>query len=192
MDKLLTGMHKFSRLSVSLFGAGYLLVAIFTTADVLMRKFFSAPLTGVVELSGYVFAISTVWGLSYCLFERTHVRIDAAYRFLSPTLRAWLDIVALAGLLIFVAMLTWRAYGTLLETIEYQSRSITSLQTPIWIPQSIWVAGFVFFLVSNVLILVYALYLVLTGQLSRVNAIAGIPHAGDVPPSEFAQPGGSN
>lgn len=176
---MISVLHRVSRWAAGLTGAGYLLVALFTTADVLLRKWFNAPLIGVEEIAGYVFAVSTVWGFSYCLFERVHVRIDAAYQVLPVPVRAWLDALALLALLTFVAMLSWRAWGTLAETLEYDSTSLTSLQTPMWIPQSLWVAGFAFLLLSNVVLLVSAVGLLLRGRYDRVQRIAGIPSATD-------------
>ncbi|MEZ5659422.1 MAG: TRAP transporter small permease [Burkholderiaceae bacterium] len=177
--RLITHLHRISRLCAGFTGAGYLLVALFTTADVLLRKWFNSPLIGVEEVSGYVFAVSTVWGFSYCLFERVHVRIDAGYQMLPAPARAWLDALALLALLSFVSMLSWRAWGTLAETLEYQSTSLTSLQTPMWIPQSLWVAGFAFLFASNVALLLAALAALAGRRYDQVQRLAGIPSATD-------------
>ncbi|MEZ5649047.1 MAG: TRAP transporter small permease [Burkholderiaceae bacterium] len=177
--RLIALLHRVSRLCAGFMGAGYLIVALFTTADVLMRKWFNSPLIGVEEIAGYVFAVSTVWGFAYCLFERVHVRIDAAYQLLPVAARAWLDVLALLALLSFVAMLSWRAWGTLAETLAYDSTSLTSLQTPMWIPQSLWVGGFLFLLISNVVLLLAAVAALLRGRYDQVQQLAGIPSATD-------------
>ena len=56
------------------------LIALVTTLDVALRNTLSVAIPGVYEFSGYIFAIATTWGFSFVLFERAHVRIDAAYQ----------------------------------------------------------------------------------------------------------------
>ena len=71
---------------------------------------------------------------------------------------------------------TWRAWATLDETLLFGSRARTALQTPLWIPQSIWLAGLAFFLLCLVFLALYVLVLLLGGQVQRVGHVAGIPH----------------
>ena len=56
--------------------------------------------------------------------------------------------VALAGTVVFFA---YRAVLTLQETLLFDSVANTPLQTPLWIPQGLWVAGLVLFGLSAVL-----------------------------------------
>lgn len=176
MHQIYTTLHKISRFSVWVFGAGFLVIAFLTTADVFLRNTVSVTLIGAEEISGYVFAIATTWGYAYCLFERSHVRIDAAYSHFSTRLRSGLDVLGLLALGLFVGMLTWRAWGTLDETLLFQSTSLTPLQTPIWIPQSLWFAGFVFFFASIVFITLYVVVLLMRGDHAGLREIAGIAH----------------
>ncbi|MCB1388685.1 MAG: TRAP transporter small permease [Rhodobacteraceae bacterium] len=176
MQGLYSLLYRFSRFSVWLFGAGYLLIAVATTGDVMMRSVFGISTPAIYEISEYVFAIATTWGFAYVLFNRAHVRIDVVYQRLGARLRAWLDLASLLALGAFVAVLTWRAWLTLDETLLFGSRSRTALQTPLWIPQSIWLAGLAFFLLCLIFMAIYVLLLLLRGQVQRVGQIAGIPH----------------
>jgi TRAP-type C4-dicarboxylate transport system permease small subunit len=169
-------LHRLSRLSVWIFGAGYLLIALATTADVAARNLFRISTPAVYEISGYVFAVATTWGFAFVLFERSHVRIDVAYQRLGPRLRAWLDLAGLLAMGLFVAVLSYRAWLTLDETLLFGSRARTGLQTPLWIPQSLWLAGLLYFLLCLVFLSVYVLTLILRGQTRRVGEVAGIPH----------------
>lgn len=177
MDRIHAILFRLSRLSVWLFGAGYLLIALATTADVALRNLFATAIPGVYEYAGYVFAIATTWGFSYVLFERGHVRIDVAYQRFGFRLRAFADLLSMLAMGLFVGVLTYRAWGTLEDTLLFGARARTSMQTPLWIPQSLWLAGMIFFMLCLVFMIVYVVALWIRGRLDRVAAVAGIPHA---------------
>ena len=162
MERLHRILYGASRASVWLFGSGYLLIALATTLDVILRNAFGT--------------IATTWGFSFVLFERAHVRIDVAYQRMGARLRAWLDLAALLSMLLFASVLAWRAWTTLDDTLLFGARSRTTLQTPLWIPQGIWLAGLIFFLLCILFLAVYVLTLLLRGNHARVHEIAGIPH----------------
>ena len=176
MNTIYNLLYRISRLSVWFFGAGYLLIAIATTADVAARYLLRISTPAVYELSGYVFAVATTWGFAFVLFERRHVRIDVAYQFLGERIRTFLDLAALLSMLVFVSVLTWRAWLTLDETLLFNSRARTGLQTPLWIPQSLWLSGLVYFLLCLTFLSLYVALLLLRGRSDRVSEIAGIPH----------------
>jgi len=176
MEKLHTLLFRISRLSVWVFGAGYLLIALATTLDVFLRNTFSIGVPGVYEISGYIFAIATTWGFSFVLFERAHVRIDVAYMRFGNRLRALADLLALLAMAMFIGVLTYRAWVTLEDTMFFDATARTTLQTPLWIPQSLWLAGMAYFLLCIVFLAVYAVLLILRGRAADVASIAGIPH----------------
>lgn len=176
MTKLHDLLYRLSRLSVWVFGAGYLLIALATTADVAARNLFGISTQAVYEISGYVFAVATTWGFAFVLFERSHVRIDVAYQRAGARLRAWLDLAGLLAMGLLVAVLSWRAWLTLDESLLFDARARTALQTPLWIPQSLWLAGLLYFLLCLAFLAVYVLVLILRGQTDRVAEVAGIPH----------------
>jgi len=176
MEKLHALLFQISKLSVWLFGAGYLVIALATTLDVALRNFFAMSVPGVYEISGYIFAIATTWGFSFVLFERAHVRIDVAYQKFGTRLRAWADLLALVAMAVFVGVLTYRAWVTLDDTLLFDSRARTTLQTPLWIPQTFWLAGLAFFLLCILFLALYAILLIAKGRSKEVADIAGIPH----------------
>jgi len=44
--------------------------------------------------------------------------------------------------------MAWRACATLQQSIEFGSLASTPLQTPLWIPQSLWAGGLVLFAIA--------------------------------------------
>ena len=148
--------------------------ACMVTVDVLLRKFLSVTLGGADEISGYLFAIATMWAFSYAALHRVNVRIDALYMLLPRALRAVLDLLGLTLLTGFVLLLTWRAALLFTDTVENWSRSITPLQTPLAIPQSLWLAGLVLFSFTLLLIMTACVAALMRGNLPRVQRLAGV------------------
>jgi TRAP-type C4-dicarboxylate transport system permease small subunit len=72
--------------------------AVYVSAEVLGRRFFGFSLGGANEMSSYALAISSAWAFSYAVYERAHIRIDAAYQLGSPAVRAFIDVLSMAAL----------------------------------------------------------------------------------------------
>lgn len=145
-------------------GAGMLAASLLIFGEIVFRNFDQTTYVGSGEISGYVFAIAITWGLSFCPHERAHVRIDILYQRVSPGLRAWLDLTAVAAMLIFAAVLASRAQIALEQSLRFNSASVTPLRVPLWIPQAAWVAGLIFFAINCAFTLVHGLALMAMGR----------------------------
>ncbi|MGI9522413.1 MAG: TRAP transporter small permease subunit [Hyphomicrobiaceae bacterium] len=172
-ERLHNALERISRYAVWLGGAALLVSAIIVTVDVLARKFLSVTMSGSDEISGYVFAAATTWAYSYCVIHRANVRIDALYNLLPRLARAWLDVLGLFLLFVYMCFLTPTAYEVLETSWLRNSVSVTTLLTPLWIPQAFWFAGLVLFNITLFVVLLYALVSLLIGDPGRVQAIAG-------------------
>ncbi|MEP3346080.1 MAG: TRAP transporter small permease [Litoreibacter sp.] len=146
-------------------------VAILT--DVAMRAY-GHPLGGTDELSGYVMAIATAWGVSYALTERAHVRIELIRNKLIPAGRAAMDLISLAALAGTAIVIGWRGWGVLASTLANDSRANTVLATPLAWPQTLWFAGWLWFAVSALLLLASCLVFVIKRDWSAVDDVAGV------------------
>src|SRR5690606_40176334 len=82
LNRLLSGATTLSRIAIWFAGSLTLISALYITADVLFRKFSGSSLGGSDELSGYAFAISISWALSFATLQRANIRIDAIYQHL--------------------------------------------------------------------------------------------------------------
>ncbi|MCY3857022.1 MAG: TRAP transporter small permease [Rhodospirillales bacterium] len=154
-------------------GTALLLSAVMVTIDVLSRKYLNVTMSGSDEITGYVFAGATTWAYAYCLLHRSNIRIDALYNLLPLFLRATLDIVGLLALLIFIGFLSSKAVTVFTESWVNDSVSVTTLTTPLWIPQLVWLAGLIFFNVTLIFVLLYtACSFVVRGPAS-VQRLAG-------------------
>ena len=168
-----SGLERVSRFAVWIAGAALLLSAIMVTIDVICRKLFSVTMSGSDEISGYVFAAGTTWSYSYCAIHRSNIRIDALYNLLSIRLRAILDIVGLVLLFLYIALLTQKGWDVFWTSWSSNSLAVSSLATPLWIPQIFWITGLMMFVVTLAFLIVYASVAFLSGQLEVEQRVAG-------------------
>lgn len=154
------------------FGGGLIfMAALLVSVDVLARKLFTVSLGGADELSGYAFAIGTAWAFAFTLLRRSNVRVDALYQHLPPKLRAFLDILALLALGVFAAYLSYYAFSVLTTSWHLNAQSNTSLKTPLWIPQGLWVMGLATFMATLVLLLLRAAGALVAGDWPAIHAL---------------------
>lgn len=159
--------------AVRLGGAMMLAAALLVSVDVILRKTLAVTVGGADELSGYAFAIGTSWALAFTLLRRAHVRVDALYGRLPERMAAALDLAALIALLVFVGYLTWRASFVLQDSLLFSTRATTPLATPVWIPQTLWIAGFALFLFTIVPLIASVLLALVSGDRAKVRRLAG-------------------
>lgn len=164
---------RYARFAVWTGGALMLFSAVMVSADVLSRRLLGITMGGSDEISGYLFAIATALAFPYALLHRANVRIDALYGRFPATLRALLDIVGIGLLAAFAAAVTWRAGLSVLVTWQNGSHSITPLQTPLIVPQALWLAGWILFCLCLALVLFGMVAATLRGDLAAARALGG-------------------
>jgi TRAP-type C4-dicarboxylate transport system permease small subunit len=154
-------------------GAMLLLAAVMICIDIALRYAFSLTIGGADDLSGYALAISSAWGFSAVLLHRSHIRIDTVYVRVTSRIRATLDLVSLASFAFFAALVTWHAWGVLRQSYVSDSHSLSAIEMPLVIPQTLWFAGLAFFVAVALLLLARALPAYLAGDLSKVFELIG-------------------
>ncbi|MEX2631954.1 MAG: TRAP transporter small permease [Tistlia sp.] len=141
--------------------------------EIALRRTFGGVLGGTDEISGYVMAGIATWGLSWALAERAHVRIDLLQRRLAPAGRATLDALALLGVAAVAALVTLHAWSVLATSLARGSLANTPLETPLWIPQAIWLGGWAWFAVTAWLLAGCLLVALLGGRFALAEEIGG-------------------
>ncbi len=157
--------------------AGYALLAqaVFTAVEIVARKLFNYSFQGVDELGGYGLAIMASLGFGFATLHRAHTRVDILLRVLNPRVRAFLHVVASTILFAIAVCMLWYSQSSLGETLLYGSIANSPLQTPLWIPQSLWLAGFVVFVVSAAIMAFRAASLFLRGEIATLDREFGPP-----------------
>lgn len=156
-------------------GVGLALLAcvVFTLIEIVLRRL-GGSLGGVDEISGYVMAVTTSWGIGYALTERAHVRIDLLRTTLFPAGRALFDAIAMGCLAATAIVVAYRGWSVLEKTLATGARANTPLETPLWLPQSLWWAGWVWFALSASLLMLAILTNLVQRKFAAVDAIAGV------------------
>lgn len=178
-DPWTRNVYRVCRAGVWFGGVLFLAASVIVAVEVVIRKTIGATIGGADELSGYALAIASAWAYGFCLLERAHVRIDTLYVVLPVRLAAFLDLLAVTAFLAFFSLVTWYGFEVLRQTIEVGSRSMTPLQTPLVIPQSLWFAGLLTVVVTGVVLLVRATILFATGDLAACRQLVGSRSATD-------------
>lgn len=150
-------------------GWGFVLCAFFIAAEVLARAFLRVSTGSTVELSGYMLAFGLSWGLSHALVQRSHVRIDILINRLPRPMRVPLHLLSLALLAVLIGFVAKGAWDLVDESLLFGASDISALRTPLAIPQGLWAAGLIVFLVLILCMLVENFLLALTGDARQVE-----------------------
>lgn len=119
-------------------GSGFLLLAILTAFEVLMRKFFNYSFAGVDEIGGYIYAIGATIGFIVAFADNAHIRIDLIVKRFPAGVRMVLNLSSHILLAAFAGLLTWRAGAEWLRSWELGALAPTPLRTPLVLPQGVW------------------------------------------------------
>jgi TRAP-type C4-dicarboxylate transport system permease small subunit len=173
MEAAVASARRFTQWGLWFGGALVLVAALLIGVDVLMRKFLARSIGGADELAGYSLAIGTAWGLGAALIDRAHIRIDSLYLLFPARLRLLLDVAGIMLFLIFFGLMAWHGWGVVEQSWTSGSRSQSALETPTVIPQLLWFAGLVGFLLVGLLLLLHTLALASRGNLREASRAIG-------------------
>ncbi|WP_308917997.1 TRAP transporter small permease [Jannaschia sp. LMIT008] len=155
-------------------GASIAVLAALIAVDILGRDVFGVSVQGTDEIGGYVLAFVGSLGMALTLLRRGHPRIDLFFRFFPPILRDALHALAQATVAAFALFMTWHAWGELQTTLRFGAITNTPLQTPLWVPQGVWVAGMAFFALTACVAACHAVVLLKAGG-GAVSRVYGAP-----------------
>lgn len=185
-DRLLAAAQRAS--AAGALGGGLLVLtaAVLVSVDVLLRKLANVTLGGADELSGYALAIGSTWSFGFVLLNSGNVRIDALYQHLAPPLAAACDLLALAALGAFGSVATWHGLGVVTQSWASNSHSNSALAVPLVVPQALWWAGWLWFMVCIALLGVRTLALAARRDWPRLSALIGARSVAEEADDELA------
>jgi TRAP-type C4-dicarboxylate transport system permease small subunit len=187
MKHLQTVAGEISRVGAIVGGAMLLVASVLICIDITLRYTLALTLGGADELSGYALAISSAWGFSAALLSRSHIRIDTVYvRLKSVTARALLDLISLTTMLFFFGMVTFYAWGVVKQSWVSESHSLSAIEAPLIIPQGLWFAGLVFFVLLCLLLLARGLLAFAHGRYGELFKLIGSKSALEEAEEEIA------
>jgi TRAP-type mannitol/chloroaromatic compound transport system permease small subunit len=171
-QNILTTLRKLNHYVAILIGVMLLICAAVILLDIVMRQL-GASLGGTDEISGYVMAIATSWGMGYTLLELGHVRIDLLRGQTGARGRALFDLGSMLILSSTVTLIAVMSWPVLARSLANLSTANTPLETPLAWVQTPWFLGWVWFAVVSWLTFVAAVMLVRKGEFSQSEAAIG-------------------
>ena len=170
----MTAINAVAKASTWVGGFALLGCALLIGIDLILRKTLGVSMGGADEIAGYILAITSAWAFPVTLLKRSHIRVDILYARLGLKPRVALDLFALACMATLVSALAYHGWAVLRDSIDYHSVSNTPLQVPQWIPQSLWFAGYVFFALTLLSLMLASLCHLLRGVCTEASALIGI------------------
>lgn len=184
LDSVVALTRTVSALAARLMGLLLITIVCFIGAEIVMRKLFNHSLPGVHEYAGYLLAILSAWGLSHTLMERAHIRIDVVHGRLPAWSRHSLDVLAMAALNLVAWTITLHAWPVLAKSLSNGSTANTPLATPLWIPQLLWLSGYIWFAITTSVLGLRVIAAIFARDGAALNAVAGLDHAPERSQSE--------
>lgn len=170
---ILTGLRSLNRWIAIVVGLMLLICAATVLADIVLRQLGSS-FGGTDEISGYVMAIATSWGMGYALLELGHVRIDLLRSRAAAKGRALFDLFSMLVLSGTVTVIAVRCWPVLERSLKNNSHANTPLETPLALVQAPWLAGWIWFAIACWLTFLAALLLVAKGDFAASENAVGV------------------
>lgn len=146
--------------------------AVIVLIDIVLRQVGSS-FGGTDEISGYVMAIATSWGMAFTMLELGHVRIDILRGRAGARGRALFDLLAMLALTGTVTLVAFRCWPVLERSLANASRANTPLETPLAWVQAPWFAGWVWLAVMAWLTFIAAALLIAKGRFDQAEEAIG-------------------
>ncbi|MEM6891029.1 MAG: TRAP transporter small permease [Pseudomonadota bacterium] len=166
MDRTLRAFERIAATFALVAGVAIAVLAVLITVDIIGRDFFGASIQGTDEIGGYVLAFVGSLGMALTLLRRGHPRIEVFFRFFPRVVQETLHAMAQLAMAAFAVFMAWHAWGELQTTLRFGAITNTPLQTPLWVPQGVWLTGMVFFALTACLTAAHALFLLFTDRAS--------------------------
>ena len=169
----LTRLRRINRLVAIGVGMMFLTCAALVLLDIVLRRLGSS-LGGTDEISGYVMAIGTAWGMAFALLELSHVRIDFLRNTTTPRWRAMFDLFSMLVLAGTVSVIAYWCWPVVAATLKNGSRANTPLETPLALVQLPWMLGWVWFAIMAWLTFIAAANIVWHGDFETSERVIGV------------------
>ncbi|TAJ97686.1 MAG: TRAP transporter small permease [Reyranella sp.] len=143
------------------------------TIDVITRFLFKRGMVESFEVSGYALAACIGLGLGFATTSKTHIRVDILLDAFPRPVRVAFDLLAALSLALLAVALAWFCWGTVAQSMAMNAKSVSTLQTPMALPQSIWWVGIFWFACVAVLLPVQAALRLLAGDGPGFDSLIG-------------------
>lgn len=143
------------------------------TIDVVTRYLFKRGMVESFEISGYALAACIGLGLGFATTSKTHIRVDILLDAFPRPVRVAFDLLSALSLALLAVALAWFCWGTLAQSMAMNAKSVSALQTPMALPQSVWWVGIFWFACVAVMLPVQAVLRLMAGDGPGFDALIG-------------------
>jgi TRAP-type C4-dicarboxylate transport system permease small subunit len=172
MQAPLRGFGAIARVGAIVAGWALMAISVATCIEVLGRKYFDFSFRGLDEIGGYMLAGVSAFGFAYALSRHSHMRVTLLFPYVPAWVQSVLNVLAMLTLAAMAAFCAWRGLYEVLDVLSSGKRSNTPLSVPLWLPQTIWLAGMALFAAGAILMALDALSLFFRDR-SLLNRIYG-------------------
>lgn len=162
-------MKRLEKLAAMAFGFAFLALAGAVAVETFLRKVFNRSLQGVDELGGYILAVGAALAFAVALTSQAHIRIDVIHERLPRALRVLMNVLALPALAACALSAVTMAWFALQDSIQFNSTAQTPWATPLYLPQSLWVAALGLFALLAVIGTLRVLGLLVAGKIQEID-----------------------
>lgn len=154
--------------AIILAGCGLLI-----TLDVVTRAIFRRGMVESFEVSGYALAVAIGLGAAWTVTSKGNIRVDILLERLPTVFRRGLDLVAAVAFAVAAVALAWFAFRTLAYSWSIDARSVSTLRTPLWLPQALWWAGLAWLAVVATLVPLLAMRALVARDVESFDRLVG-------------------
>lgn len=106
-----------------------------------ISRYLFIPAHWIEPYSIYLFIASSFLGAAYAMKKGEHINVDLILNLLPALARKVVNILTSTLALIFFIYLTWRSAVMVRGAFEAQTKDLSLLEIPLWIPQSFVLLG---------------------------------------------------
>jgi TRAP-type C4-dicarboxylate transport system permease small subunit len=121
-------------------GVAIVAIMILVCAETFMRPF-RLSLLVTDEIAGYLNAGAVFLGLAWTLREGGFIRVEILYDRASGALKQAIRWLIVLSSFVFTAVLLWVCARHVIHAFNRDTRAVSVIETPEWIPQSLMVIG---------------------------------------------------
>ena len=103
-----------------------------TTGDAILRKFFSSPIPGALEICEELLVGLVFFGLAFTQFQDGHINVDLVYERLSLKGQRLTRVFSLTASLIAIGFLTASIFAEAFNSLQTQEISFGLIPIPLW------------------------------------------------------------
>ena len=110
LNNISKGIFSASRISASVAMALLVLLVLITVTDVIMRRFFNAPIAATMELSKLTLGIIVFFSLAYCAVQGSHIVVDIVVSRFSQRTQSIIGTVIYLISVVVMGILSWQLF----------------------------------------------------------------------------------